>query len=101
MRLPNLLATKAGRLGAFFCLYLTEGLPIGFVATAVATQMRREGVGTAEIGALVGILYVPFAWKWAIGPFVDVFYSDRLGRRRAWIVAAQLMMATMFSGFEL
>ena len=43
MRLPNLLATRAGRLAAFFALYLTEGIPLGFTATAVATQMRRQG----------------------------------------------------------
>ncbi len=96
MQLPNLLATKPGRLSAFFCLYVTEGLPVGFVATAVATQMRREGVGPAEIGTLVGIFYLPWAWKWAIAPFVDILYSDRLGRRRAWIVAMQVLMAAMF-----
>lgn len=92
MRLPNLLATKNGRLAAFFALYLTEGIPLGFTATAVATQMRRQGLGPAEIGLFVGSLYLPWAWKWAVGPVVDVFSSDRFGRRRAWIVAMQVMM---------
>ncbi|MBI2751887.1 MAG: hypothetical protein HYX43_21775 [Burkholderiales bacterium] len=45
MRLPNLLATKNGRLTAFFLLYLTEGIPLGFAATAVATRLRRLDVG--------------------------------------------------------
>jgi MFS family permease len=27
------------------------------------------------------------------GPVVDLVYSDRLGRRRAWIVGCQLMMS--------
>jgi len=92
MRLPNLLATKRGRLVAFFFLYVTEGIPLGFAATAIATQMRRQGVGVADIGAMVAAIYLPWAWKWAIGPFVDVFSSERLGRRRAWIVAAQILM---------
>ncbi len=95
MRFPNLLATKPRRFAAFFCLYLTEGLPLGFTATAIATQMRRQGVGPAAIGVFVGTLYLPWSWKWVIGPFVDVFYSDRLGRRRAWIVATQLLMVLM------
>jgi PAT family beta-lactamase induction signal transducer AmpG len=90
--LPNLLATRNGRLAAFFSLYLTEGIPLGFTATAVATQMRRQGLGPAEIGAFVGSLYLPWAFKWAVGPFVDVFASDRLGRRRMWIVMAQVLM---------
>lgn len=92
MRMPDLLSTKAGRLTAFFFLYLTEGIPLGFTATAVATQMRRQGLGPAEIGAFVGSLYLPWAFKWAVGPIVDVFSSERFGRRRMWIVGAQVMM---------
>src|SRR6185436_18255492 len=92
MRLPNPLASRNGRLAAFFALYLTEGIPLGFTATAVATQMRRQGLGPAAIGAFVGSLYLPWAFKWAVGPFVDVFGSDRFGRRRVWIVAMQCLM---------
>jgi MFS transporter, PAT family, beta-lactamase induction signal transducer AmpG len=92
MKLPDLLATKWGRMAAFFFLYMTEGIPLGFTATAVATQMRRQGLGVAEIGAFVGSLYLPWAFKWAYGPFVDVLSSERWGRRRMWIVIAQIMM---------
>jgi MFS transporter, PAT family, beta-lactamase induction signal transducer AmpG len=93
MRIPNLLATRRGRLMAFFSLYVTEGIPLGFAATAVATQLRRQGVGPAEIGAFVASFYLPWAFKWAFGPFVDVFRSKRLGHRRAWILFTQVMMA--------
>ena len=94
--LPDLLATKNGRLATFFLLYVTEGIPLGFTATAIATQMRRGGLGPAEIGAFVGSLYLPWAFKWAMGPFVDTFSSERFGRRRTWIFLMQLgMMATL------
>jgi MFS transporter, PAT family, beta-lactamase induction signal transducer AmpG len=92
MRLPNLFASARGRLAAFFLLYMTEGVPLGFAATAIATQLRRQGVGPAEIGAFIGSFYLPWAFKWAFGPVVDVFYSDRLGRRRGWILGTQVMM---------
>ena len=92
MRLPDLLASRRGRLAAFFLLYLTEGIPAGFTATAVATQMRRQGLEPAAIGAFIGALYVPWAVKWAFGPFVDVLSSDRWGRRRMWILFTQAMM---------
>jgi PAT family beta-lactamase induction signal transducer AmpG len=91
--MPDLLATKRGRLATFFLLYVTEGIPLGFAATAVATQMRRDGVPPDRIGAFVASFYFPWAWKWAAGPVVDLFYSDGLGRRRAWIVGCQAMMA--------
>jgi PAT family beta-lactamase induction signal transducer AmpG len=93
MRLPNLLATRNGRLAAFFAMYITEGIPLGFAATAVATQLRRMGVGPAEIGAFVASFYLPWAFKWAFGPFVDVFRSQRFGHRRGWILITQLVMA--------
>jgi PAT family beta-lactamase induction signal transducer AmpG len=92
MKLPNLLATRFGRLTAFFFLYMTEGIPLGFAATAVATQLRRQDVGPAEIGAFVGAFYLPWAFKWVFGPFVDVFTSERLGRRRGWILGTQVML---------
>ena len=93
MTLPNLLATRNGRLGAFFALYVTEGIPLGFAAIAVATQLRRMGVGPAAIGAFVASFYLPWAFKWAFGPVIDVFRSKRFGHRRAWILFTQLMMA--------
>jgi PAT family beta-lactamase induction signal transducer AmpG len=92
MRLPDLLASKWGRMTVFFFLYMTEGIPLGFTATAVATEMRRPGLGPAEVGAFVGSLYLPWAFKWIFGPFVDVLSSERLGRRRMWIVLAQVLM---------
>ena len=92
MRLPDLLASRRGRLFAFFALYIAEGIPYGFTTTAVATQMRRQGLEPAAIGAFVGALYLPWAIKWAFGPFVDVLSSDRWGRRRLWIVLMQALM---------
>ena len=87
---PDFLATKPGRLATFFLLYVTEGIPLGFTATAIATQMRRQGLGTAEIGAFVATLYLPWAFKWAAGPVVDTFSSRRHGHYRAWILITQI-----------
>jgi MFS transporter, PAT family, beta-lactamase induction signal transducer AmpG len=92
MRLPNLLASRRGRLTAFFLLYITEGIPLGFAAVAIATELRRRGVGPAEIGAFVASFYLPWAFKWAFGPFVDVFRSQRFGHRRGWILLTQIAM---------
>lgn len=92
MPLPNLLATRKGRIAAFFLMYLTEGLPVGFAMTAVATQLRRAGAGPAEIGGLLALALLPWAFKWLYGPFVDLIASPRLGPRRGWILGAQALM---------
>ena len=101
LALPDLLATRKGRLTAFFLLYVTEGIPLGFTATAIAAQMRRGGLGPAEIGLFVGSLYLPWGFKWAMGPFVDTLSSDRFGRRRLWIFLMQLgMIATLLAAMS-
>ena len=89
----GILATRRGRLFTFFMLYLTEGIPLGFNAVALAALMRKEGLGPREIGLFVATLYLPWSWKWMMGPVVDMVYSSRWGRRRAWIVGCQSLMA--------
>ena len=97
----DLLATRKGRLTAFFLLYVTEGIPLGFTATAIAAQMRRQGLGPAAIGAFVASLYLPWAFKWAVGPIVDTFSSQRFGRRRLWIFMMQLgMIGTLLAAMN-
>ena len=92
------LATRAGRLATFFLLYVSEGVPLGFTATVIATHMRRDGLDPAVIGAYVGSLYLPWAFKWAFGPIVDTITSVKFGRRRTWIVGAQIaMMVTLLA----
>jgi PAT family beta-lactamase induction signal transducer AmpG len=86
------LGSRYGRLAAFFLLYVTEGIPLGYTATFVATLMRREGVTPEVIGTFVAALYLPWSFNWAAGPFVDLFRSKRLGPRRAWIVGTQFIM---------
>src|SRR6478609_5247451 len=96
MGLPNLLAQRHGRAAAFFLLYLTEGIPQGFATVMVATHLRRIGVGPAEIGATLGLIMLPWAFKWAYGPLIDVLGLGRIGRfgrRRGWILFTQSMMA--------
>ncbi|TPW04609.1 MAG: hypothetical protein FD129_2879, partial [bacterium] len=91
-----------GRLMAFFFLYMVEGIPLGLNATAISTQMRRQGVSPEMIGAFVGSLYIPWGLKWIAGPFVDTFSSDRFGRRRLWIILMQIgMMLTLLVAYPI
>ena len=88
----NILDTKRGRLGTFGLLYVSEGIPLGFAAVAMAAYMRREGVDVAQIGVFVAMFYLPWAFKWAWAPLVDLVKLQRLGGRKAWIVLCQVLM---------
>ena len=90
--LPNLLSTRKGRLTGFFCLYLSEGLPQGFTATAVALEFKRMGMSGEAIGTFAAIIMLPWTWKWIMGPLVDNLHLKQFGRRKQWIVFTQLGM---------
>ncbi len=86
------LETRLGRVLTFSLLYLTEGIPFGFSAIALTTYLRQQGVGLTEIGTFTAFLYLPWGFKWLMGPFVDLIRIERLGARRVWIAASQVMM---------
>jgi len=90
--LPNLLKTRIGRLLGFFVLYMGEGLPQGFTGTAVALEFKRMGMNGAAIGTFAATIMLPWTWKWVMGPLVDNLHLKRFGRRKQWIVTAQVGM---------
>jgi PAT family beta-lactamase induction signal transducer AmpG len=53
---PDLLASRPGRLTAFFLLYIAEGIPWGFIASAVVTQLRRSGLQPNEVALFTAAL---------------------------------------------
>ena len=88
----NALSTRNGRLFTFGTLYIAEGIPLGFTATLMAAYMRREGLDISQIGAFVGMLYLPWAFKWAWAPLIDLFPLYRFGGRKVWISGCLMMM---------
>jgi PAT family beta-lactamase induction signal transducer AmpG len=92
MNKGNLLATRNGRFLTFGVLYISEGIPYGFTSVAMVTFMRQQGVSLESIGTFVGALFLPWAFKWAWAPLIDLVKLDRLGGRRAWIIFCTVMM---------
>ncbi|MCJ2090594.1 MFS transporter [Methylobacterium sp. E-005] len=88
---PLSLANRRTRYGVFFATYLYQGLIAGFSLTALANHLTAQGVSAAEMGfhfALAGLPWTlqPILW----GPVVDRAGDFRMGRRRAFAVAAVL-----------
>jgi MFS family permease len=68
-------------------LYVVQGLPFGFQATALPIYLREQGQSLAVIG-YTGLLALPWSLKLLLAPLVD-----RYGTRRAWIIPLQLLLA--------
>jgi PAT family beta-lactamase induction signal transducer AmpG len=88
----NLLSTRNGRFLTFGILYISEGIPYGFTSVAMVAFMRQQGVSLELIGTFVAALFLPWAFKWAWAPLIDLIRLDRLGGRRAWIIFCTVMM---------
>ena len=92
MKPDNLLDSRNGRFLTFGLLYVSEGIPYGFTSVAMVAFMRQQGVSLALIGTFVAALFLPWAFKWAWAPVIDLVKLHRWGGRKAWIVACTVMM---------
>ena len=88
----NLLSSRRGRLSAFGILYISEGIPYGFTSTAMVAFMRIEGLSLEQIGLFVAALFVPWSFKWAWAPLIDIVRLERFGGRKAWVAVCTVMM---------
>ncbi len=67
----------------------TSGLPLYVVFQLVPTWLRVEGVGLAEIGFFT-LVQLPYVWKFLWAPVMDRYTLPFLGRRRGWMLVAQI-----------
>ncbi len=69
-----------------FVLYFAEGVPFGFVGSALSFYLRSRGVPLEEIGIL-SLLGLAWSLKGLWSPL-----ADRFGSRAAWLVPAQAVV---------
>lgn len=74
-------------------MYVAQGIPWGFTATTIPAYLSAGRLDPALVGTTLAMTTLPYTFKWAWGPIIDAFTLPRFGRRRPWIIFAQLMMA--------
>lgn len=92
MQRLNLLGSTWGRYLSFGLMYVSEGIPYGFTSVAMVAIMRTEGISIFQIGAFSAALLVPWSFKWAWAPVIDLVKLHRYGGRKAWILFCTTMM---------
>lgn len=68
-----------------------QGIPAGFYTTALTNYFAAEGIKPDVIGSFVAIIGLPWAFQFIWGPLIDRFQESAMGRRKPWVVGAQLM----------
>lgn len=88
--------TAFQRLFAVLFLGFASGLPLALTGQAMQAWLSVEGVDIATIGFL-GLVGVPYTFKFLWAPLLDRFEPPLLGRRRGWLVLTQLALAAALS----
>ncbi len=89
----TLTTNKWLRVTVLCILYFAQGFPWGFMLTALLSFLASKGLTLAESGQLTAMAYLPWTFKLFWGPIIDSFTYHVMGRRRPWILFAQLGMA--------
>jgi PAT family beta-lactamase induction signal transducer AmpG len=89
---PNLNTNRPLRLVTLCVLYVSQGMPDGFVRTGLKTYLIEQGVSRSHIATLIALVGLPWTVKFVWGPIIDRYSNSRIGRRRPWILAAQFGM---------
>ena len=88
------------KLGLLTSLYLSQGLPFGFFTQTLPVLLRTQGMSLPDIG-LANLLALPWALKFLWAPLMDRYGSERLGRRRGYILPLQFLSAALLLGLAL
>lgn len=85
------------RLFSFFLLYFGQGLPLGVSVIAFPAWLAANGASDADVAAIIATAYLPWSFKFIPAAFMDRYAYLPMGRRRAWLVLAQLLMVAGFA----
>lgn len=87
----NRTGNKSYRIILLFMLYLSQGIPFGFQATALPLILREKNISLAIIG-MSTLLALPWMLKFLWSPLVDMKYNRSVGKRKSWIIPLQVML---------
>lgn len=76
------------------------GLPLLLTISVLQAWMKDEGVDLTVIG-LMALVGLPYTLKFIWAPLLDRFTLPFLGRRRGWMLTAQLFLMVAIAGLGL
>jgi MFS transporter, PAT family, beta-lactamase induction signal transducer AmpG len=88
---------RSKRIAVLSVLSTASGMPLGWVYTTLQFFLVSLGIPKSTIGLLSGVSF-PWVFKFLWAPLVDRYALRWPGRRRSWIIVAQLALAATFGG---
>ncbi|MEM9014363.1 MAG: MFS transporter [Pseudomonadota bacterium] len=90
--LPALSQNRVARFAAILLLYFMQGVPVGLSLIAIPAWLAANGATPVIVGAFVATALLPWSMKLINGLLMDRFTYKPMGRRRSWILLAQINM---------
>jgi PAT family beta-lactamase induction signal transducer AmpG len=86
---------RSKRIAVLSILSTASGMPLGWVYTTLQFFLVALGIPKSTIG-LLSIVSFPWLLKFLWSPLIDRYALSWPGRRRSWIIVAQLALAGTF-----
>jgi len=90
----------SGRMLVALLMGFACGLPLLLTISLLQAWMKEEGVDLTVIG-LMALVGLPYTLKFLWAPFLDRFTLPFFGRRRGWLLVAQLSLIFSIVGLGL
>ena len=74
-----------------FVMGFSAGLPLLLTIGVLQAWMKEKGVDLTWIG-MITLVQLPYTWKFIWAPILDRYTLPFLGRRRGWLLVAQLLL---------
>jgi PAT family beta-lactamase induction signal transducer AmpG len=71
-------------------MYFAQGIPQGLLMIAIPAWLATMGASASDIGSYLAVIILPWAFKLVTGPLMDRYEFLPMGRRRPWVLVAQL-----------
>ncbi|MDA9764110.1 MAG: MFS transporter [Opitutales bacterium] len=99
--LPSLSENRYLRLLSVAALYMSQGIGMGVVIISLPAVMAAAELDVTDISLFTGVVLMPWAAKFFLGPFMDRYVILSLGRRRPWVLIGILLPALCYLGTSL
>ncbi len=93
-------ALRSRRVQILGLLSVSSGMPLGWVYNTLQFWLVGLGIPKATIGLLSGVSF-PWSLKFLWSPLVDRYALPHPGRRRSWVMLAQLALAGTFGALAI
>tara|TARA_B100000315_G_scaffold29320_1_gene24897 strand:+ start:1581 stop:2810 length:1230 start_codon:yes stop_codon:yes gene_type:complete len=94
---PIIKAILSRRMLVSFVMGFASGLPLLLTISVLQAWMKDEGVDLSVIG-LMALVGLPYTLKFLWAPLFDRFSLPFLGRRRGWLLVAQITLIVSIAG---